>query len=140
MSDIAIDSDLDVYIDQSGDLALATGRAELDQQIALVLNHHYANVIGENDPDTVVEQLKVGARRAVSYVGSLESVDTIDAAYKEDEPNTVELRILFDTGEALVFDGDDEGIMKVSSLGRAYDDGISEDEFSFDIYDDGTKK
>lgn len=137
MADLQIDEEFDVFIDTSGDLAYARGRAAFEQKIAVALTDSYQEVVGELDPGTTLEQIKVGARRAVDAVDLIERLANVDARIKEDEPNTVVVDILFDTGEALTFVTDETSTTVQES--QIYDKGIFEDTSSFDIYDDGVK-
>lgn len=103
MADIQVDDDLDVFIDSTGDLAYAEEEDAFEQQISIALTNFYFQIIGEDDPDTIIEAIKVGARRAVDQVADIDNLAFIDAEFKDDEPNTVEVFIFFDTGEVLDF-------------------------------------
>lgn len=139
MSDIAINRNLDVFIDQSGDLAFAEGRDAFEQDITLHLVDFYHDVIGEEDPDTVLKLLEVGARRAVDDIGLLDRLATIEARFSDTKPNTVKVDIIFDTGEALEFEATGAPAEE-EEPGRVFDEGVFEATTSFDIYDDGILK
>lgn len=105
MADLEVDDTLDVFIDKTGDLAYAEGRNAFEQKISIALiDYYHNNSIGENDPDTALESIRVGARRAVQEVGDIEEVSEIHAEFSDTEPNKMLVDIIFDTGEPLTFD------------------------------------
>lgn len=137
MADLEVNDELDVFIDTSGDLAYARGRAAFEQKMAISLIDSYEDLVGDVDIETTLEQIKVGAQRAVDNVGLIDRLANVDVRVKEDAPNTVVVDILFDTGEALTFVTDESSAQVAES--QIYDSGIFEDASSFDIYDDGVK-
>lgn len=104
MGDLGVDSTLDVYIDGSGDLAYVTGREAFNQAVIVGLRAFYDDIIGENNPDTVLELLKVGARRIARRHDEIENIVTFSAEFSDDEPDTVVVTIVYDSGEPLTFD------------------------------------
>lgn len=137
MADLEVNDELDVFIDTSGDLAYARGRTAFEQKMAISLIDSYEDLVGDVDIETTLEQIKVGAQRAVDNVGLIDRLANVDVRVKEDAPNTVVVDILFDTGEALTFVTDESSAQVAES--QIYDSGIFEDASSFDIYDDGVK-
>lgn len=137
MGDLQVNSDLDVFIDDSGDYAYATGATAFEQKMIITLIDFYNDLVGENDRDTIVEQVKIGARRAVEEVGLLERVANVSARFSDDQPNTLIVDIIFDTGEAIQFGVDETGVAPSATATRVFESGTFESTSSFDVYEDG---
>lgn len=104
MIDFKVDKTGNIVIDPTKDIGVVTGRDWFEQKIMISVQSEYQDIIGEQDPDTVIELIKVGAARVARSMDDIASVSSIDAEYSDTKANTVEVTIVYDTGEELTFE------------------------------------
>lgn len=103
MADLAIDETLNVYIDEGGNLAYVEGREAFEQRVALQLTDRYYDIIGALDPAEVVERLKLAAKRVADNDPNIDGMPTFDVAFSDEEHKTIEVTIVYDTGDTTEF-------------------------------------
>jgi len=101
--DLAVNSDFEVYTDSRGDLASVSGRAAFEQEVMLRVSARYLDIVGESNRATIADLLEVEARRVATEMGTLASVSDIEITYPDGTINTVEVTIIYDTGEEFTF-------------------------------------
>ena len=101
--DIGLNSDFDIELDGRNDLPLVTGRGQFEQNFALRLTAYFDDNIGSIDQPTVIERLRVAARRIVDDMAGLERVVNIRIRYDDKHPNTVLVTAIYDTGDEFTF-------------------------------------
>lgn len=101
--DIKINSEFDVQLDHRNDLPLVEGREAFEQHLAVSVTKYFHELIGTTDTN-LAEKIELQARRVVDRVADIDDVAAVTAESKEGEPNTVEVTVLYDTGEETTFD------------------------------------
>lgn len=102
--DIAVDSELEVFINSRGDLAAVSGRDGFEQELALRLILRLTDLIGEVDDENIPDLLLTHARRVAAQMERLDSVHTFDITESGTQQNTYEFTVVYDTGEELTFE------------------------------------
>ncbi|WP_200531635.1 hypothetical protein [Halorubrum sp. LN27] len=97
--DIGLDSNFDFSLDHRNDLPLVRGRAEFEQRLAIRLTSYYTELIGENADLNISALLRLEARRVAEEDDGIDSVQNIIISPDPDAPNTVEVRVIYATGE-----------------------------------------
>lgn len=104
--DLAVDENFEVFINNKGDLAGVRGRAAFEQEVVIRLTDRMRDIIGEPavDEETVTKLAETYARRVATAMDQLENVSTFRAEFSDEEVDTLEVTIVYNTGEMLEFD------------------------------------
>ncbi|MFC7165855.1 hypothetical protein [Halospeciosus flavus] len=97
--DIGLDSNFDISLDHRNDVPLVRGRAEFEQRLAIRLTSYYTELVGENADVNIAALLKLEASRVADEEDSIDNVQSIIISPDPDAPNTVEVRVVYATGE-----------------------------------------
>jgi hypothetical protein len=97
--DIGLDSNFDFSLDHRNDLPLVRGREEFEQRLRIRLTSYYTELIGENADLNLAALLKLEARRVADEDDSIDAVHNIIISPDPDAPNTVEVRVVYATGD-----------------------------------------
>jgi hypothetical protein len=97
--DIRLNSDFDITLDHRNDLPTVSGRAEFEQRLTIRLTDYFQNVIGTVDRRRAVDLLRLQAQRIVDDLDGLVGVAQLSVTQSADEPNTLEVTIIYDMGE-----------------------------------------
>lgn len=103
-ADIALDENFDVFINARGDLAIVEGNDQFEQEVIIRITARYHDLISELDRDAVRELVEVEARRVADEMNRLSRVAAFGAEFSDEDPNTLVVTIIYDTGEDFVFD------------------------------------
>lgn len=96
MLDLSLNSDFDVHLNDRNGLATVSERDEFEQSLVIALTDYMHNsAIGEFDPETVREKLRLIASRVARRSNRINSVERVEVAPSEDAPNTYEVRIVY---------------------------------------------
>lgn len=103
VEDLAVDQNFDVFISQGGDLATVRGREAFEQKVIIRITDKYFSIIGDIDRENAKELVRVEATRVANEMDMLDSVAEFDANFSSEQPNTLEVTIVYDTGDELEF-------------------------------------
>jgi hypothetical protein len=103
--DIGLNPDtLDLELDDRNDLPLKRQKKRLfEQRLQLSVIDFFQRTLGENDSDFAIQMLELEAERVAQEYGEIESLSSFQAEYDSDTPNTINLSIVYDTGETFQF-------------------------------------
>lgn len=101
--DIAHDALFDTYLNQQDDLPIVEGRAAFEQEVVDRLTDYLQQVIGSIDRDGAIRLIELQARRVAEDTDEIDELVLFDAAYNADRPNTVDLRLIYETGDDVTF-------------------------------------
>ena len=101
--DILLNENFDLDFDDRNDLPLATGRVLFEQRLRVAVTSFFQDVIGDTDKETALKLLKSYAEEIAGNFDEIESVAGFTAEYDTEEPNTINLTLIYDTGDALTF-------------------------------------
>lgn len=94
----------DLELDDRNDLDTVTGREEFEQRLRLSVTAAFETQIGSMEDRNVRKRLAVQARRVIDRYEDIERVAQLTVEYSEDAPNTVEVTLLYATGEDFSFE------------------------------------
>lgn len=101
IEDLKVDENFEVFVGPRGDIAGAKGRDAFEQAIRKQMTDRYVDIIGDIDPDSVLERTELEARRVARDMGRLDEVAAFDAEFSDEQQNAVDITVIFDTGEIL---------------------------------------
>ncbi len=104
MKDIGIDEDFDVVIDHRNDLALVDGNREFEQHIRTYVTGFFYDEIGSVDSDNVETRIRLHANRVARRSNRVDGVQSIEVRKSETVPNTLEVNIVYQTGDTFAFE------------------------------------
>lgn len=105
--DLDLNDDLNVHISARGDLVMATGRDAFEQELMLRVSDRYLDIVGVQDKPTIRGLLEIEAERVADEMEMLEGVSDFRIQFSDVKPNTVIIRVIYDTGE--IFEFSEEG-------------------------------
>lgn len=101
--DLEIGPDRNVFIDETGDLSLVKGRSAFEQRVQLQIQARYNELLGSVERENVRDLTEVEAKRAVAAIDELDSVAAVDTEFDDEKPETLNVRIIYDTSGVLEF-------------------------------------
>jgi len=100
MSDLSLNSNFSVYLDDRNDLATVEGRDALEQSITVMLTEfQYETLPGLTRTDNIEEKIRLEITRVARSHGSLDKVADILISQKDDAPDTYQVRIAYISGD-----------------------------------------
>lgn len=102
--DLALDRNFDVFIGPRGDLATVSGRDAFEQEVIVRITEKYTDLIGSIDRENIPSLVNVEAKRVADEMDRLESVAAFRSSFSETDTNTLEVRIIYDTGDEFAFE------------------------------------
>lgn len=104
--DLALDENFNVSIDHTGDLATVKGRDAFEQELIIRLTERMRGLIGRADADeqTIIELARSYTRRIATEMDELDEIASFDAELSGETYSTLEIELVYDTGEVLTFD------------------------------------
>jgi len=103
VNDLALNEKFEVFVNARGDIAFVNGKEAFEQELLLRISSKYLDIVGENDRGTVTDLLELEAERTAKEMDALEKISDISVIFPDDAVNTVEVTIIYDTGEVLQF-------------------------------------
>ncbi|QSG06411.1 hypothetical protein [Halapricum desulfuricans] len=104
MKDLAIGPDFNVIVpDDRNDLALVDGQEEFEQNLAVWVTDYFYREIGSVDEPNVESRLELQASRVARLNDRIDSLASISVSRSETEPNTLEVRLFYRSGEEFDF-------------------------------------
>lgn len=106
IQDLAVDENFEVFIGPTGDLAAVKGRDAFEQELIIRLTERMRNLVGETNvaKETITRLAETYAERVAASMDEIENVTTFRAEFSDEEVDTLEVEIVYDTGEILEFD------------------------------------
>lgn len=103
--DLRVDESFNVFINHRGDLAGVKGRAAFEQELIIRLTERMRGLIGQPDvgEDSLRELARSYAERVASEMDVLDSVASFAAEFSDEEFSTMDIELVYDTGEVLEF-------------------------------------
>jgi hypothetical protein len=104
VEDFKIDSNYDIFISHRGDLATVSGREAFEQKLAIRIEESFGSVINELDKENVKDMLLLEAKRVAEDMDEIENIAAFSATFSEENANTVEVTLVYDSGDELTFE------------------------------------
>lgn len=107
IADLALNEDLEVYVDARGDLATVSGRGAFEQELMVRIRSRYTDLIGSGQSDqSIRDVLRVEARRVADEMDQLADIAFFDIEQSDDNTDLFEVTVVYDTGDSLTFTTD----------------------------------
>lgn len=96
MTDLELDSDFNIVIDQTGDLSTVDDLEEHEQQFALAVTDFFFEHIGDRNTPNVVRKLRLAAQEAAEENDLITSIQRINVEAQEGDSLWLEISYNFD--------------------------------------------
>lgn len=97
--DLALDSDLSVFIDHRNDLAVVEGRERFEQSVAIALTDQMQTVLSSFNRETIKEKLYHTVTRVARQHDIITTIDRIDVHPKKNAPDTFVVEVTYITSD-----------------------------------------
>jgi hypothetical protein len=104
MFDFDIDEDLDLVFGPSGDMRVATDDRLQQNRLRTLVISTFDDFVGTNDRKRLARRAELQAERVAATLEFVNDVEQVVAVPSEENPNTIQIEVLFDTGDDFVFD------------------------------------
>ena len=106
MEDLEWDEDFDLNITNRGDFGTVSGRAAFEQRLRYVLQDSLTEVIRSEklNEESIANTAKTRAQSVAEFFDEIENISAFIAEFPDEKPNTLELTIIYDTGEEFIFE------------------------------------
>lgn len=102
--DIALNEDFDVFVNARGDLGSVSGRDAFEQEVIIRITDRYYDIIGDVDRDLIPDMVAIEAERVAAEMERLDSIAAFESGFSEEQVNTLQVRIIYDTGDDAMFE------------------------------------
>lgn len=99
LTDIHLNSDRDIHLDDANDLALVSGRSNLEQSVAIAVGDAIEQFIGGNMDGTTVAVLEERVRQALEDDPQVESVQSVSVEQFDKRTNSISLDVTVEENE-----------------------------------------
>lgn len=93
LTDLDLNSDSDVYTDDANDLALVSGRSNLEQSIEISAGDAIEEFVGGNIDGTTIALLEERLKKALNNDPQVNSVDSVELTEFDRRTNTVSIDV-----------------------------------------------
>lgn len=101
--DIGLNDSFDLELDGSNDIPLVRGREAFEQRLRLSITSSFQDIIGSTNRSTALQLIEVQVKRVARQYDVIEQMVQIQVEYDDDQPNTINLTIIYDTGDEFTF-------------------------------------
>lgn len=101
--DIGLNDNFDVTFDDRNDLPTVTGRAKFEQRLRISVTSFFQTVIGDLNRPATIPLIEEEARRIAREYDVIQRIAQVSVEYDSDEPNILNLTVIYDTGDELSF-------------------------------------
>lgn len=98
MTDLALDGDFDVFLDDRNDVSTVEGRDEFEQTVAIKLTSFMYNIAGDTDFQTLKEKIRLQVSRVARSHDMLDSIEDIEVSRHPDKASTVVVLLRYSSG------------------------------------------
>jgi hypothetical protein len=101
--DIGLNEDFDVVLDDRNDLPLVEGREAFEQRLAIRSTAYFHQIVGSANRGNLLSLVEIQAERVANDAEGVDRVIQVEAAFSENEPNTIEVTAIYETGDDFTF-------------------------------------
>lgn len=101
--DLKVDYKGDLKRNPDGTFLSITGRERFEQDVMLTLGTYYRSGLGETDPGTITETLRVLARRVATEDPNIDSMPVFEVEFSDEQYSRAQVTIVYDTGQISEF-------------------------------------
>lgn len=99
LQDISLNSGKDIHLDDANDLALVSGRDNLEQSVAIAAGDAIERFVGGNIDGTTVALLEERIRQALDADPQVESVQSVTVEQFDKRNNSISLDVTVEENE-----------------------------------------
>jgi hypothetical protein len=100
MVDYSVDSTFDLHFTGNGDFAIVEGREEFEEDFVIELDSEFGNLLTTTTGNKAVrEKIHLIAVRTAKKYDVVDRLQEIQITEPVDKPYTIEIELLYDTGE-----------------------------------------
>lgn len=99
MMDLKLNREMDITFDDGNDLDTVIGREQFNQQVAIYLQVYLYDKIGRYGNEELFGLIKMEIKSVARDYSKLDDVRAIDIQRHDEIPNSVEITILYQSGE-----------------------------------------
>lgn len=104
LQDLALDSDRDIHLDGGNDLALTSGRDNLEQSIAIAAGDAIRQFVGGNVNGTNVAILEERIRQSLDADPQVASVQAVSVEQFDKRENKITLDVMVEENESFTIE------------------------------------
>lgn len=97
--DIGLTEEFDIELNARNDLPVVSGRELFEQRLRIAVTEVLQDAIGGMDRNTTLQLIRVQAQRVAREFEDLDAVGELSVEYDDERPNTINLTVIYDTGE-----------------------------------------
>ena len=101
--DLLLNENFDLTLDDRNDIPTATGSDLFEQRLRIAVTAVFQEIIGDAENETVLQLLESYAEDMADQFDEIENVAGFNAEYDDEEPNIINLTLIYNTGDALTF-------------------------------------
>ncbi|OYR54916.1 hypothetical protein [Halorubrum halodurans] len=101
--DLGLNENFDLSLDDRNDLPLVRGREGFEQRLRLSVTSFFKNVVGDTSRGTARKLIELQAQRIAQQYTEIDRVVQIQTEYDGMRANTINLTIIYDTGDDFTF-------------------------------------
>lgn len=98
MTDLALDGEFDVFLDDRNDVATVSGRSEFEQTVAVKLTSYMYNITGDTDFPTLKEKIRLQVSRVARSHDTLDSIENVVVERHPEKASTVVVDLRYSSG------------------------------------------
>lgn len=95
MTDLALNEDFDVHLDDRNDLNTVDGQAEFEQTVAVKLTQYMYNIAGDTNFNKLSEKIRLQISRVARSYDMLDGIDRIAIERDTNNPGIVNVSIIY---------------------------------------------
>lgn len=103
MTDLALDSNFDVFLDDRKNIATVDGRDEFEQSVVVQLTEYMYNIPGSTDIATQNEKIRLQVGRVARNNDILDSIEKIVIERVPNEPGSIRVELVYSSSAAFDF-------------------------------------
>ena len=100
MTDLALNSDFDVFLDHRNDVETVDGKEEFEQDVSIQLTDKFYDDTGEYDIGILEQKIKYQVNLVAQQNEFLDNVDKIDVERSLDNPNKLNVVIRYSSSDS----------------------------------------
>lgn len=97
MSDLKLDGDFDIFLDDRNDISVTDGQDEFQQSVAIKLTDYLYRTSGETDFSVLKEKIRLQVSRVARTHDMIDDIDRIVVERHFEKPSTISVEIIYNS-------------------------------------------
>lgn len=99
MTDLSLDENFDVSLNDRNDLSTVEGRSEFEQSVAVKLTAFMYGIAGDSDFEVLKQRVRYQVSRVARSHDILESIEKIIVERHPDKPGTIVVELVYSSAD-----------------------------------------